>query len=298
MTSQYPLVRVLLATYNGQRFLKEQITSIQSQKSVRVEIDVLDDGSTDGSLEILEEYLRQGTINVLSRAQGLGASFAFKMLLEAAKDSDFFAFSDQDDIWLPNKLSSQIILMKSDIPSLVISKRSFIDSNGVPIPEPRKQYFQTSFNNAMVQNIAYGNTQVMNMKLRDVVLKHRYESKHFDAWIYLLASAYGSVSLVDEPLVKYRIHESNAVGLGKKNFYHFKTIIRDSIDICTSLSNQSSELTLEKSILLGEYLRIFKEENLLRRIKLSFFSRIRRQSKMQTLIWKIAIAFMQFDDEY
>jgi glycosyltransferase involved in cell wall biosynthesis len=281
-----------MATFNGKKYLEAQIESILKQEFVQIELDILDDGSTDGTIEILNALLGQGKIHTLNFSNGLGASAAFSKLLSNAQPADFYAFSDQDDIWNIRKIHTQIQLMKNDLPILVISDRELIDHKEILLPQGKKREVLIGFNNALVQNVAFGNTQVLNPPLRDLVLSSRAESKYLDSWVYLIACAYGEVKRIDTSLVSYRIHESNAVGLGKKSFKHFRSLMVDSRDQCLLFSQVFTSKSQEIEHQVQDYLRVFYSRWLFQRIYFSLRSRIYRQSKVETVIWKTFAPFI------
>lgn len=144
-----------MATFNGKNFLESQIESILQQKCVEIEIDVLDDGSTDGTLEMLEEMLLIGKIHSLHKSNHIGPTEAFFKLLVEAEQADFYAFSDQDDIWLPSKLRSQVAVIIDTIPTLVICNRRCIDENGKSLQKREIKKFNPSWENALVQKPSF-----------------------------------------------------------------------------------------------------------------------------------------------
>jgi len=287
MTIHYPVVKVLLATFNGKKFLDAQIDSINNQEKVKTKLYVLDDGSSDGTKELLDFHLKIGNIHKLSTSTNLGASAAFKKLLKDSGSGDFYAFADQDDVWHPLKIVSQIQLITSASPTLVFSDRAYIDEDGVPIKKGEKGNLIPDFNNALVENICYGNTQLLNSSLRDLVLSVDATPKFFDLWIYLIASAFGEVKRVDSQLVDYRIHNHNTIGLGKKNLTHYKNLVIDSRDQCILFSQNFKSLDQEKQNYIEIYMKIFSSKWLAQRFYYSYKSKIFRQSKFQTILWKL-----------
>jgi len=282
-----------MATFNGRSYLESQVESILNQSGVRIEIDVIDDGSTDGTLKLLEELRLKNKINSLRTSQRLGASKVFQKLLIDAKPADFYAFSDQDDIWESRKLESQIKLINTSSPTLVICSRQYIDSNGEILRKPTERGKIPSFNNAMVENIASGNTQLMNQELRDILITIEYTPKHFDFFIYLIASGCGEVIRHENHLVNYRLHETNAIGLGKKSFSHFKELIKDSRDQCQFALSYFRLIDSEKAAFLHTYMQVFHSRFLIQRIYKSLLSNIRRQSMAQTILWKMVSPFLK-----
>lgn len=127
----YSRVCVLMSTYNGEKYLRDQIDSILGQKKVDLYIAIRDDGSTDRTNEIIKEYLEKNENILFFKGKNLGVGESFLHLLSIAPDMDYYAFADQDDVWLEDKLITAINMIKR-----VEHKRSFADfypGNGFPI---------------------------------------------------------------------------------------------------------------------------------------------------------------------
>jgi glycosyltransferase involved in cell wall biosynthesis len=215
-------VDVLLASFNGERFLDAQLESLARQEDVYVRVWVNDDGSVDETLTILLKWQEKGLIKGISKTQRVGSTRAFLNLLADHPDSEYVAFCDQDDIWDPKKLSIQISKVTNGIPSGVMSKRIYIDALGLVIGASKKPKKIPSFENAIVENVVPGNTVLINNLAISLINKHPNPAvKHYDSWIYLLLTYFGDIAYIDLPLVKYRIHEGNHVGLRKYGFGRF-----------------------------------------------------------------------------
>jgi len=218
-----PQVTILLAVFNGEKYLDEQLTSLENQTGVDVSVIANDDGSTDSSTEILETWEKKGLIAEIHRTQNIGAANAFNFLLGTVKTGEFFAFCDQDDLWEPNKLELMCGLMnQASSPSMVFCKRNFINDKGQPIGKPKEERKIPSFENALVENLAPGNTVLLNHKAIRLLQKFEYSNVgHFDFWVYLVVSAFGECIFLNSPLIKYRIHKNNTVGIRNKKFKRF-----------------------------------------------------------------------------
>lgn len=216
-----PMVAVLMAVYNGERFLAQQIRSISLQKSVRVDLWVSDDGSRDASTAIVRRVAETWGLGCVRLVEGPQRGFAenFRSLLVRAEiDADFYAFCDQDDVWDDDKLAHAIAWMNaqaSDRPALYCSRTRIISADGKTVGQSPLFPRAPSFRNALVQSIAGGNTMVMNRAARDVLLEasRRTNFVSHDWWCYMLVSgAGGSVFYCPEPRIAYRQHEDNLVG--------------------------------------------------------------------------------------
>lgn len=206
-----------MSTYDGERHLREQVDSILAQEGVDVRLVVRDDGSRDGTLDVLRSYAHDPRV-VVVESENLGLPDAFFRLVEdSGDDADFWALADQDDVWLPHKLSRAVAGLDGVTgPALYCARVLVVDEQLRPLyphPLPRRG---PSFANALVQNIATGCTIVIDRAAREV-LRGRWPSYAVmhDAWLYLVISAVGTVVYDPEVLVHYRQHTANAVGMGR-----------------------------------------------------------------------------------
>ncbi len=206
-------VQVLMSTYQGERFLEEQIESLLSQSWKNLEILIRDDGSTDGTMEILERYcMRYSNIQVFA-GENVGVAKSFFELLEES-DGDFVAFCDQDDVWLEHKVEAAVaMLAKEQGPALYCGGKRLVDSSLEPIGQQTGGNLRPGFGNAVVECICTGCTAVLNRQLADI-LKARLPEHAIlhDWWSYLAAAYVGKVIYDPEVYILYRQHEQNVVG--------------------------------------------------------------------------------------
>ncbi len=216
-------VAILLATHNGARFLSEQIESLAAQTHSHWTIFASDDGSTDDTYAILEKHQKQLGANRLvvmhGARQGTAANF-LALLRRPEILADYFAYCDQDDIWLPNRLERGIhwcTTISETTPALFCGRTRLIDENNTSIGASPLCSRLPSFQNALAQNIASGNTMLFNQAARRLLMK----TENFDDvvihdwWTYLLISACGGRVFYDaEPTVLYRQHTDNQIGVG------------------------------------------------------------------------------------
>lgn len=214
-------VAILLCTYHGQRYLAEQLDSFAAQSHENWEVWASDDGSEDDTRAILEDYkARWGTGRLtihLGPAEGFAANF-LSLTCNANIDADFYAYSDQDDVWEADKLERAIKWLKSvpaDVPALYCSRTRLVDAKNNEIGLSPLFKKAPSFANALMQNIGGGNTMVFNdaaMRL----LREAGESKSVithDWWAYMVVAGCGGQVFYDsEPTLRYRQHGGNLVG--------------------------------------------------------------------------------------
>ena len=225
-------VQILLSTYNGEKYLREQLDSFAEQTVFQnISVLIRDDGSTDGTVTILQEYEKKYGFCV-EYGFNIGTTRSYLWLLEHSDDScDFFAFSDQDDVWLPEKIekeAAEMQRMDSTRPRLVSTHSEIVNKNlshqGSSIPIKKG----VSFFNAMVQNVCPGHTQLLDRKLRDAVRKTAEPSAVLvvDWWVYLIASGLGTVEALPEVTVLHRQHGNNTIGYATSPVFQFVTRLR------------------------------------------------------------------------
>lgn len=214
-------VQVLMATFNGEKYLKEQLDSLIMQREVNLKILISDDGSKDATVEIIKDYqakLGNDKINLIyGPQQGFMQNF-LNLLENAVKDCDYYAFSDQDDVWDKEKLKvaiKQLEYLDNQLPSLYCSRTELIDENGHHIGFSPKFKKKPDFKNALIQSIAGGNTMVFNQKSYHLLKKIIYPNTivSHDWWLYLVISGAGGKVIYDpDPKIYYRQHDNNLVG--------------------------------------------------------------------------------------
>ncbi|MBE6702191.1 MAG: glycosyltransferase [Ruminococcaceae bacterium] len=218
-------VNVLLSTYNGEKYLREQLDSILAQRDVDVYLNVADDCSVDSTADILAEYKeKHENFHYCVNEKNKNFTYNFIDLFWSVADSDFdyYAFSDQDDVWLPDKLIRAIeqISGAQDLPNgtLYCSNLFVADSQLTPKGlQENESIFKAGHRNFMFENIATGCTIVFDKKFKEHCLK--YYPKNIilhDYWFFLIA-AYTAQYIYDyNAYILYRQHESNQIGTNKK----------------------------------------------------------------------------------
>jgi glycosyltransferase involved in cell wall biosynthesis len=224
-------VEVLLATYNGERFVGEQIDSILSQDYGNLSVLARDDGSSDGTPEILSEYERRfpDRFCIVPTDTATGSAKGNFLRLMKASAAEYICFSDQDDVWLPGKLSKTMQAMTRlesrwgiATPLLVFTDlrvvddalktvcESFWQQGGI---EPEKI---RDFAALLGHNVVTGCTALVNRALLEMSLRMPEEAAMHDAWIALLASAFGAAEAVCAKTILYRQHDRNVIGIDSR----------------------------------------------------------------------------------
>jgi glycosyltransferase involved in cell wall biosynthesis len=204
-------VHILLSTYNGENYLQELLDSLERQNWPDLEIHIRDDGSSDKSAGIIRTFCSESRFAThFSQGSNIGVNSSFMTLLrDAGGDHALYAFCDQDDIWLPDKIRRAVEHIESTqqpASTLYCSRLEYVDNNLGHLGYsaiPRT----IGFSNAVVENIATGCSVVFGERIRTLMLQARPEDMMMhDWWAYLVASAFGHVVYDDQPVIRYRQH--------------------------------------------------------------------------------------------
>ncbi|OKS89001.1 glycosyltransferase family 2 protein [Mucilaginibacter polytrichastri] len=213
-------ITVAMATYNGEKYLEQQLQSILNQTLKPTEIIVCDDVSTDGTLAILKKYKEQGLLSYVVNDRQLGLIDNFKKVVSFAADENFVALSDQDDEWLPDKLEMSAALLEktnnSKIPCMVYTDLMLIDQNDTILNrsfrnELGQDKYQHNLQTLLFGNFVNGCTMLMNPCLKKLFanIPKNVRLNH-DGWMALAAFTFGKADGINLPLVSYRKHHNNA----------------------------------------------------------------------------------------
>ena len=239
-------VNILLSTYNGEEYLEEQLRSLLSQRGVETDILVRDDGSTDATHDILDRWQAAGHLTWYA-GDNIGWAMSFIHLLSHAHDADYYAFCDQDDIWLPDKLSAatEQLIKAGDTPALYCSNMNYYcDGKDEGIVKPIGQRFNLF--TAMVQCLALGCTMVLNKPLASTMKAHPPSSViAHDFWAYQVASAIGTVYYDDRSFLLYRQHGNNQIGQVRS----WREVWRRRLKTLRSISTQHDREQLARQLL-------------------------------------------------
>jgi len=222
MTERKQQIGVCLATFNGERYIAEQLDSVFSQSCQEFTLYIADDGSTDGTIEVIRTFQKRypGRIALSINEKQLGALRNFEQLLHSCGEA-YIAFCDQDDIWEPQKLRLQLDAIRElerehpKTPCMVHSDLSMINGSGKPMHD---SYFRfrgyrllarKDLGHILGPSGVMGNTTMINAPLRKKALPFPAGLEVHDYWIGVVAELFGVRKTLREPLVRYRIHESN-----------------------------------------------------------------------------------------
>lgn len=228
------LISIAMATYNGEKYLKEQLDSILEQSYPIYEIVIVDDCSTDGTFSILQDYAQKfSNITVLQNESNLGVRKTFeKALLNTS--GDYVALSDQDDVWLKDKVK---ILLDTIGDAMVVHSDSIIVDHRLQVLAKShflvsKKLKKSTFFDYLLNSNITGCTMMVSRDLLDNCLPFRTYSLPHDWYLTYYAAYKNSIKFVSKPLMYYRQHGSNVSGIAKKTFEEY---IQSNREIATGI---------------------------------------------------------------
>lgn len=216
-------VTVLLSTYNGSKFLLQQLNSLYEQDYPDIRILARDDGSSDSTRSILDSEHSKGRIEILDGHNNLGPAFSFFELLRCAASTgtEYAAFCDQDDVWHPQKVKHAVLALTEltdSGPAMYCSRLEIVDEHLKHI-DYTEMPGKFGFGNALVENVAVGCTIVLNRKAIDLICDNLPSKIYIhDWWCYLVLSCFGDIIFDNNADIKYRQHGSNTIGLPTNMF--------------------------------------------------------------------------------
>ena len=221
-------IAVLMATYNGEAYLAEMLDSLAAQKNVEFCCYIHDDGSVDGTLDIIQNYIfRYPKIFFLledDRVCGSAKENFFYLMEEV--EADYYFFADQDDVWLPDKMEKTYAALKElekrsyDKAPLAAFCDMYVTDQNLNVVYPSfiqsigRSISHTKYTQIVIDNPAAGCTMCFNRNCRDKALEifDKNNVEMHDVWCLMVAAVFGRVCGVDEPLSYYRQHEHNEMG--------------------------------------------------------------------------------------
>lgn len=259
-------LQILLATYNSSRFLREQLESILAQDCRDFEVLIRDGGSTDDTLGIIGEYQRKypETIRFLEQKQATALE-NFSVLLSAST-APLIMFSDHDDVWKPDKISSTLAKYRemekafgTETPILVFTDSEVVNEKLDPISPSmiRSQHldpFHLTLNRLILQNVPSGNTMLVNRALVDLALPIPRSAVMHDHWLTLAAAAMGKIGFLNEATLLYRQHGSNVYGASCYSLPAFLLKLRQGRDRLRKRFMQNIVQAVEFGELYGDRL--------------------------------------------
>ena len=220
------IIDIVMPTYNGEKYLKEQIDSILNQSYKDIRLIISDDGSKDSTVQILKEYEeKEKRVKIYIQPQNLGVVRNIEFLLRKV-ESPLFMLADQDDVWLPEKVEKSLEKLKQENADLVFGDLEVVDQNlktmypsfgdFMLLNQKINKYINNNRLNYLY-NCVTGCTLLAKKEMIEKILPLPTDSKYLihDHWIGLMASLNGKLAYVPEKYIKYRQHGNNEVGTNK-----------------------------------------------------------------------------------
>lgn len=248
-------IDILMATYNGEKYLREQLESILNQTESEFRLLISDDASKDSTREILNEYVQKDSrVIVFLQDKNLGIVQNFEYLMKKV-ESEYFMFSDQDDIWQKDKIKKSLTCIKQTSSDLVYTNLEVVNQNLETLEHSywhlkgfeKKIKNYNNFESLYLNNYITGSTMLVKSKWIEKILPLPHKSNYIlhDYWTALVVSKFGKMAYIEEPQVKYRQHQENRIGSKKRsneisdfnqmrNLFievkkdHFKTFIKNA----------------------------------------------------------------------
>ena len=296
-------ILVMMSSYNGSDYIRPQIISIMEQQTDHdISLRIRDDGSKDNTCKIIKELCScyPGRIELIC-GNNIGSNASFFDLINTAEGFDYYAISDQDDVFLPNKydIACNALRELDNTKPLLFSSTSFlVQDNLVPYGKTREKEREFTIYNTIIQNICPGHNQVFNNELLNILKQvEKPELVYvYDMWITNTAILYGSVVFTNEPLSYYRQHNNNLMGTrsGKlgKLFVSCKRLLagdgdrtRQQIDYFVEMNKDK----LEEKGYYDELKRFLNSRSFVDRWRYILHSKLYRQTRIETISFKLAV---------
>ena len=292
-------IDILLATYNGQEFLREQIDSILNQSYQDFNLIISDDSSEDETYKILKEYEKKDSrIRLFRQEKNLGLIQNFEFLLKQVT-SDYFMFSDQDDIWKENKIEKSINKLKQEKAALVYTDLEIVDKN-LEIIYPsywkykniyKKIKKYNNFEALYLNNFVTGCTILAKSNyIKDIVpLPKTSKFMLHDYWTALVIASKDKIAYLDEPTIKYRQHKNNRVGSSRRS---------DKIEKFKELRDLFIRVKIEHFQIFEENISKINSKEIVKYTKpaLEYFKALEKETNIYLKSWTLFIKLYKYED--
>jgi glycosyltransferase involved in cell wall biosynthesis len=297
-------ISIALCTFNGERYLDEQLASIAAQTRLPDEMVICDDGSTDNTLSIVELFAKKAAfaVRIVQNKQNLGVIANFQQAVGLCH-GELTALADQDDVWLPDKLANaeQVILSSHQPEKILYCTRLIYVGQTLktlgfsPIPD------HTDFSNAVVENSATGCSVVFSNDIKKKFLQARsVDMVMHDWWLYLVATAFGNVIYDLRPSVLYRQHVSNVAGWqprSKKLWRRLNSLRQrlktgssgmDSLNQAARFIEAYEDLSFDKVALVNSLIKL-RQQNIIKRLLYALKPDVARNNALENIGLRIML---------
>lgn len=297
-------VAILMSTYNGERYLREQLDSIIKQTYKNIEILIRDDGSIDSTIDILNEYRKKYKYIRYYTGPNLKPARSFLDLLRQAPVADYYAFCDQDDYWEDDKIECAIKKLKDGKADFYYSSYTVVNENLKTIREGVQKPVMNTIGQALVMATVTGCTVVFSKKVQECAkLYSPLQLMMHDSWLYKVTLAMGyKVVYDDQAHLLYRQHGNNVIGANKSKIRIWKSKWRRWLknvsndryhEACELYKGYNSMMPLEQSRIvkrIADYLQM----NLVKRILLAMNSDYKTGNTKSDIAFLFAIIFKRY----
>lgn len=252
------MVTILVAVYNGEKYLADLLDSLLNQTYKDIRIVVSDDKSSDKSAEIIKNYYEKYTDKIIPIFRDISCGSAkahFMALLESFQDSEYVMFCDQDDVWFSDKVEKTLKLMQegeNESPRLVHTDAAISDEK-LNITHKSLKAFSSipknlSFRKLLGENNVQGASAMMNSALIKLAVPYDENIVMHDRWVALIAAAIGETKYLDEPTLLYRQHSKNEIGANIKpnSFEYIKKRLKTDIKGDINLSRRQAGVLVDR----------------------------------------------------
>lgn len=256
------MIDILLASYNGEKYIAEQISSLLRQNYDDFNLLIRDDGSTDRTTQIVRRFAKSDKrIEIIEKSdRNRGVSNNFHALLEKSS-AEYAMFCDQDDVWLPEKLERTIFLMKRfeqkypEMPLLIHSNKFISDKNLYIVGLQHRKVVHITSEKILAENCVTGATIMVNRRLKNLLLLSPEFAVLYDWKAALTAHFCGKIGYISQPLSIYRQHSDNLVGInGIPSIFAIKgKLSAGYLQAAAFLKFYSKYLPLQKRVVIGKY---------------------------------------------
>lgn len=298
------MIIVFLCSYNGERFITEQIQSIANQTARPIQLIVSDDGSSDNTLELVAQAQRDNSeLNILLK-EGPRRGFQYNFMSLFDDDipaASYYAFSDQDDIWEPEKLERALKAIErypNNQPTLYTARSRLVNEQNQEIGFSPLFKKEPTFANALVQCIGGGSTMVFNRRAWEIMRAAPIKKiVSHDWWMYQMITAIGGNVIYDPiPTLRYRQHGNNVMGANTSwvaRVYRIDLLLRNRFRDWNDLNTESLALSqasfANNNAELFEYFVKARRSTLWDRLRLFRKSSVYRQTRLGTIGLWVAI---------
>lgn len=292
-------INILMATYNGRKYLREQIDSILNQTYSDFRLFISDDASTDSTVKILEEYEKKDKrVEIYCHEKNMGVVSNFEFLINKVR-SEYFMFADQDDVWKPDKIEKSLKKLEETGSDLVYTDLEVVDNKLNKLESSfwkQKGFYEkitknNNFESLYLNNYINGCTMLCKSSYINDFLPLPKNSKYVihDYWIALVVSQNGKMAYIEEPTIKYRQHGNNQVGSSRKS---------DTLNTFEEVRDLFLQVKIEHFETFVKNEKVFKSKNVkrLNRESLAYFKDLKSKDKINFKNWKLFFKLYKYED--